>query len=178
MKIQKRELIYKGFYTLNRLFFSEKKGKEKYNREQFVTPNSVGVLLFNTCLKKIILVKQFRIGPEKELIEVVAGKIEHDEKKPMETAKREVLEETGYQVDNIKYIHGFHPCPGPVSEYMELYFAECSEKISKGGGVDSEHETIEIIEMEPMEFVDFIFHDAKSIIAQQWFKLNKTDFLN
>ena len=135
-------------------------------------------MLFNTQLKRIILVKQFRIGPEKELLEIVAGKIEGDDKDPVRTAVREVLEETGYRVNSLKHIYGFHPCPGPVSEYMELYYAECNEKVSAGGGLDSENESIEIIEMAPNEFVESSFHDAKSIIGQQWFKLNKAEFLS
>lgn len=48
--------------------------------------------------KKVILVKQFRPGPRQIFTELVAGLVDKGEK-PMEAAKRELLEETGYKGD-------------------------------------------------------------------------------
>lgn len=173
MKIEKRECIYKGFYTLNRLHLRDN-NNDSFQREQFVIPNSIGALVHDIKRDKVILVRQFRIGPQKDLLEIVAGKIEGPEKDPQSTAKREIGEETGYQVDKLHHLFSFHPCPGPVSECMELYYAEVSSKISAGGGLAAEHEDIQVVEMDVEDFIKTTFNDAKTIIAQQWMALNKS----
>ena len=76
MKIIKKEAIFKGHYQLNKLEIKSNKSGNTSIREQFETPNSVGILVFDVNKQSVVLVKQFRIGPESNLIEIVAGKIE------------------------------------------------------------------------------------------------------
>lgn len=172
MKIIKRENVFNGYYRLDQLEIKSQKSDKVSQREQFIVPNSVGILVYNTAKKKIILVRQFRVGPEKEVTEIVAGKIDKDEIDPIETARREVLEEVGYSIDKLTEIHRFYTCPGPVTECMQLYYAEVSIKKEKGGGVEEENEEIEILEMNIDQFLKRNWNDAKTIIAQQWLKLN------
>lgn len=47
---------------------------------------------------EVVMVRQFRPGPERTLTELVAGAVDPGEE-PMEAAKRELLEETGYTGD-------------------------------------------------------------------------------
>lgn len=171
MQIEKKEKVFSGFYQLNRLTLRSNNTGESFQREQFKTPNSVGVLVHNLRHDTIILVQQFRVGPEKELLEIVAGKMENED--IGETAQREVLEETGYRVDSLELIHEFHPCPGPVTEHMSLFYAQVNEKLQMGGGLAIENEEIKVVELSCEEFYNTVFYDAKSIIAQQWLKLNK-----
>ena len=95
MKIIKKEAIFKGHYQLNKLEIKSNKSGKISSREQFETPNSVGVLLYDTKKQSVVLVKQFRIGPESNLIEIVAGKIEGKDSDKENTVKREVMEEVG-----------------------------------------------------------------------------------
>jgi len=168
MKIVGKKNVFDGHYRLNLLQMRSRDGQD-FEREQFETPNSVGILVHDTSKKKIILVKQFRVGPEKLLLEIVAGKRESKDDDPRTTAKREVMEEVGYEVDEMEELHHFYPAPGPVSEEMTLYYARVSQKKSDGGGLADEHEDIEVIEMDEAEFKVSEFHDAKTLIAQHWF---------
>ena len=176
MRIIQKETIFSGHYQLNKVFLKSENKEKLIEREQFVTPNSIGVLVFNPEKKELILVKQFRVGPEKELLEIVAGKLEEKDSDTIATLKREVLEEIGYEVNSFEMIHEFHTCPGPVSEKMILYFAEASKKVGEGGGLAEENEEIENIHKEISDFLTTKFIDAKSIIAQQWFQLNLKRF--
>lgn len=167
MEILKKKIVFDGHYRLQVVDIKTRAGKI-IQREQFQTPNSIAVLVHNPSRKKVILVEQFRLGPEKPLTEIVAGKIEEKDDDIEETARREVLEEVGYRVDQLEKIHAFYPTPGPITEYMTLFYAQVSQKVAQGGGLASENEEIEVIEMSEAEFLAFDFFDAKSLIAQKW----------
>lgn len=170
MKIKKRDTAFKGYYTLYQLEVESHKTGLITEREQFKTPDSIGVLVHDTVKNKLILVKQFRIGPERELLEIVAGKVEGKDMDLERTVHREVLEEVGYKIDQLTHWYEFYTTPGPVTECMNLYYAQVSKKVEEGGGLAEENEEIEIVEMSPIEFAKHSFIDAKTIIAQQKLK--------
>lgn len=171
MKIIKKETLFKGHYQLNKLEVRSEKSGKTSEREQFQTPDSVGILVHDTIQNCVVLVKQFRIGPEKNLTEIVAGKIEGKDMDKAKTAYREVLEEVGYSIDKLEAFHEFYTCPGPLTECMQLYYAEVSERKNEGGGLAEENEEIEVIFVPINEFLNSTYQDAKTIIAQQWLKL-------
>ncbi len=172
MEILKRSTAFKGYYQLDELTLRSTKSGREVNREQFLTPDSVGVLVLNSERQTVILVKQFRVGPEQELIEIVAGKVEGKDQNLMRTVKREVLEETGYEVNRLEHLYRFFTSPGPVTEEMNLYVAYVSNQSELGGGLDSEVEEIEILEWSYEQFLNYTFNDAKTIMAQQWMRIN------
>lgn len=172
MKIVNRENKINGIYRLDKLTLKRKNSDKLFEREQFIIPNSVGILVHNIKTKKIVLVQQFRVGPEKQLEEIVAGKLEEKDESKEKAASREVLEETGFQVETITLIHEFYTCPGPVTEKMYLYYAQVSDQIEAGGGLENENEEITVIQRDVSDFLSHTFTDAKTIIAQQWLQLN------
>ena len=74
---------------------------------------------------KFVFVKQYRKAAEEALIEVMAGGLEPGED-PVEGAKRETAEETGYEVTDIKFLTTVICTPGYCEERIHLYFAELS----------------------------------------------------
>ena len=76
---------------------------------------------------KFVLVKQYRKAAEEALVEVIAGGLEKGED-PVEGAKRETSEETGYDVKAIEYLTTIICTPGYCEERIHLYFAELSDK--------------------------------------------------
>ena len=75
---------------------------------------------------KFVFVKQYRKAAEDALIEVIAGGLEPGED-PVDGAKRETAEETGYEVTSIKFLSTIICTPGYCEERIHLYFAELSE---------------------------------------------------
>ncbi|MHA6247576.1 NUDIX domain-containing protein [Pontibacter sp. CAU 1760] len=168
MDIKKRERAYDGYFKINKLTV-EQDGKT-FTREQFDRGHAVAALVFDTEKQEYILTRQFRVGPEAELVEVVAGMIDAGEK-PEESIRREVEEEIGYHVEKLEHLHTFYSSPGGTTEKVELYYAEVSAQHAAGGGNAHEHEQIEILRYTPEELDKLVTHDAKTIIAQQWVKL-------
>jgi ADP-ribose pyrophosphatase len=72
---------------------------------------------------RILLVKQFRLPAEADLWELPAGRLDPGET-PLEAAKRELQEETGYTAKNWTELVSFWPSPGYVAEKMNLFLAE------------------------------------------------------
>lgn len=72
---------------------------------------------------KILLVRQFRYAYGKEIYEIPAGKLEPSEN-PINAAKRELEEETGYSAENLKELCKLYPTPGYTDEIIYVYLAE------------------------------------------------------
>ncbi len=72
--------------------------------------------------RRILLVRQFRLPAEKYLWELPAGKVD-DGEKPLDAAKRELVEETGYKARKWTRLASFWVSPGYVQERMTIFLA-------------------------------------------------------
>ncbi len=72
--------------------------------------------------KRVLLVRQYRLPAQRFLWELPAGSIDEGEK-PLQTAKRELKEETGYRAKNWTKLVSFFPSPGFLTEKMTIYLA-------------------------------------------------------
>ncbi|HEY0455590.1 MAG TPA: NUDIX hydrolase [Verrucomicrobiae bacterium] len=95
-----------------------------------------------TPAREVLLVEQFRPPVGKNVIELPAGLAgdiagsEHEEL--AEAAKRELLEETGYQAGEMRYLTEGPPSAGISSEVVTLFRASKLRCVHAGGGDDSE----------------------------------------
>ena len=71
---------------------------------------------------RVLLVRQFRLPAQTDLWELPAGRIDPGEV-PLQTAKRELREETGYTAAEWKELVSYFPSPGYVDERMTLFLA-------------------------------------------------------
>jgi ADP-ribose pyrophosphatase len=71
----------------------------------------------------VVLLKQFRPSIGLEIYEIPAGTIEKGEA-PLATAKREIVEETGFQAKKWSKIGEFYTAPGFCTELMHVYVAK------------------------------------------------------
>jgi ADP-ribose pyrophosphatase len=69
-----------------------------------------------------VLIRNYRIAVDEELLELPAGTIDPGED-PLETARRELAEETGYRAENFRRLTEFWVSPGILSERMHLFLA-------------------------------------------------------
>lgn len=104
----------------------------------------------------IILKKEYRHCYKQELIEIPAGVLEAGED-PLKTAKRELLEETGYKSDKWKYLGKTLESSAKLTNYMHIYMAEDCKKVSKQK-LDY-CEDIEIIEVDFEEAIQMIMNN-------------------
>lgn len=91
----------------------------------FSVPKSVGVLPI-TNNGKILLERHFRYPQRCELLEIPAGWMEKGER-PVEAAKRELLEETGYSSKTLTSLGSIIPSSGYSTEELFLFLARVNE---------------------------------------------------
>lgn len=71
---------------------------------------------------RICLIRNYRVSVGRRLIELPAGTLEPGED-PAVTARRELLEETGYQARHLEPLLTFYTSPGVLDELMWVYVA-------------------------------------------------------
>ena len=91
-------------------------------REYVIHPGAAVILpLFDDW--SVLLERQFRYPVGMHLYELPAGKLEAGEPH-LDTAKRELLEETGYSAERWTRLCTLHPCIGYSNEMVEVYLAQ------------------------------------------------------
>jgi ADP-ribose pyrophosphatase len=90
-------------------------------REIIKHPGAVAVLALVD--DRMLVVEQYRKPLERTQIEIPAGKLDNGED-PMEAAKRELEEETGYRCETMKLLCSFYTSPGFADEIIHLYVAD------------------------------------------------------
>ncbi len=91
-------------------------------REIVLHPGAVAILAV-TAQEEIILVRQYRYALARELYEIPAGKLKEGED-PLESAQRELSEETGYRASSWQLLVSSFSTPGFTNERIDIYLAE------------------------------------------------------
>ena len=121
---------------------------------------------------KLVMERQFRYAPQREFIELPAGKIDRGEDILL-CAQRELLEETGYVAAEWTHLATTWPCIGYANERMEYFLAR--GLTHKGSQLD-DGEFLEVFERSLDEAMDWIrqgkINDSKTIVGLFW--LEKT----
>lgn len=102
---------------------------------------------------KVILVRQYRHGVEKVLLELPAGCIEPGED-PEAGAARELLEETGYKAGSMEFLFKIAPNASNCTSYAQCYLAR--DVFSAAAQQLDDTEALEVVEMEGEEVKRFL----------------------
>ncbi len=133
-------------------------------RETVVRGHAVGIIPVDEN-GNIIFVRQYRHAARDFILEIPAGMIEKGEE-PIEAAKRELEEETGYKCETPYFISDSYMAIGICTEKVYLYIAE---NLEKGAPNPDPDEFIELERHSVNEAVEMIFsgkiHDIKTMAA-------------
>ena len=110
----------------------------------------------------VILIRQFRIAIERELIELPAGRLELNED-PLACAGRELEEEIGYRAGKLIPIASYFSSVGSSNERMYLFLALDLEKTERQ--LESDERIRDVV---------FSLEDVKEKLANQEFEDSKT----
>jgi ADP-ribose pyrophosphatase len=130
-----------------------------------VRHNGSAVMMAVDDKQRILLVRQYRLPAAQYLWELPAGKVDEGET-PLQAARRELIEETGYRARKWEKLSRFYPSPGFVAERMTIYLAT---GLTAGAATPMDDERIEARWYTRRELADMIrrgkIEDAKTIIG-------------
>ena len=137
------------------------------SREYIIHPGAVAVLALLDN-GRLVMERQFRYAPQREFIEVPAGKIDPSED-ILCTAQRELLEETGYVADEWTHLATTWPCIGYADERIEYFLACC---LTHHGSRLDDGEFLEVFDLSLAEAIEWIrqgkINDSKTIVGLFW----------
>ena len=180
--IESREPIFRGFIQVEKVSFRHRLFNQPdyspvIQRELIHRPEAAGVLLYNDQQQRFALIEQFRVGALNDSesawqLEVIAGVLDGDEA-PEDCIRRESLEESGCEVQQLQHLFSFYPSAGACSEFFHLYAAEV-ELPKMGGifGMPDEGENIQLHLFDYSEVGTLLrngrLRNAPVIMALQW----------
>ncbi|MEC3907972.1 GDP-mannose pyrophosphatase NudK [Tamlana sp. 2201CG12-4] len=181
----KSTLLSDNYYTLRKLNFDYlmKRGNwVNQMREVYDRGDGAGILLYNKKKKTVVLTKQFRMptymndNEDGFLVEICAGMLDKDN--PEACIIRETEEEVGYRLKEVKKVYEAYSSPGVMTEKMYFFVGEYTDdmKVNDGGGLDSEHEDIEVLELPFIQAIKMLengeIHDTRTIVLLQYAQIH------
>ena len=185
VEIVEDEVLSDNWYVLRKVTYRIRRGEgnwDTHSREAYDRGNGATVLLYNRAQRSVVLTRQFRLptyvngNATGMMIEACAGLLDGDD--PVACVRREVLEESGYAVHDVRKIFEIYMSPGSVTEVLHFFVAEYEpgQRQHDGGGVVDEGEDIEVMEVPFDEAIADVargaIKDAKTVMLLQYAALH------
>jgi nudix-type nucleoside diphosphatase (YffH/AdpP family) len=184
VRVQNVRLLSDNHYILKTTTFEWRRNSGEWQtqaRETYDRGNGAALLPYNLAQRSVVLVRQFRYpayvnGHDDLLIEAAAGLL--DNESPEVRILAEAEEETGYRLGKVQKVFEAFMSPGAITEKLHFFVAEyeAGMRVGSGGGIASEGEDIEVLEL-PIDSAlamigDGRIVDAKTIMLLQYSALN------
>lgn len=185
VRILKKEVLSEKRYPLLEVQFERQMSSGdwvKDQREVYDHGDAVAALLYNVEEGTVVLTSQFRLpvflheGGSGILVEATAGLMEKGEA-PEETMKREITEETGFEISALEKVYEGYSSAGFSTERLHLFLGSCKkgDRKSEGGGLKDEGESITVLEIPYGKALEKLdrgeIRDLKTIVLLQCLRL-------
>jgi len=116
-------------------------------------PGAVAVLALDDA-DRVLMIRQYRHPVGYQLWEIPAGLRDAEGEPPLETARRELFEETGYRARDWHVLIDYFTSPGFSTERLRIYLARTVEPVKDDEGPG------------------YVRHDEEKYLVQKWVPLD------
>lgn len=135
------------------------------SRREYIVHPGAAVMLAMPDAGSVVIERQYRYALRSHVYELPAGKIDPGED-PLDTAKRELLEETGYRAREWRHLLSTYPVVGYSNERIEIYLARELEQV---GHALEDGEFLDVLVVPLAEALDWVrsgrIQEAKTIMG-------------
>ena len=166
-KIVASERIFKGNVVDLRLLDVELADGTQVKREMVYHSGAVAIVPFDED-GNIVLVRQYRHGASKPLLELPAGGL-HGDEDPLDAARREMQEEVSYLPETLIYLGDYYVAAAYTTETIAIYIG----RDLVPSELDADHdERLQTVHMPFQEALNMALvneiEDAKTLIGLMW----------
>lgn len=167
-KVLHSEVVFQGrFLKVTRDQVETPKGH--ISHREYISHPGAAVVLPVLNNGDILLVQQYRHAMKKTFYELPAGKRDLNED-PLNTAHRELKEETGYTTSSMEFMTIIHPVIGYANEEMFLYVAT---NLKSGPPKLDPGEELEVIQLSSEKLKQMVKNgeitDVKTLVGLFWY---------
>ena len=124
---------------------------DQYAERTVVThPGAVAILALDDA-QRVLMIRQYRHPVGRLLWEIPAGLQDTDGESPLQTAQRELLEETGYRASRWHTLLDYFSSPGYTTERIRIFLARDVEQAADNGYVREQEEKYIVADWVPLE---------------------------
>lgn len=128
-----------GIFRLTRLDASSVKRRNPRPYYVLDCPDWVNIIPI-TFDRKVVFIRQFRVGTRSITLEIPGGMLDRRDEDPAEAARRELIEETGYDGETIELLGKIHPNPAIQTNLCYTYLARNAAPSRKKLSPDEDEE--------------------------------------
>jgi ADP-ribose pyrophosphatase len=125
--VEKTEIVHEGFINIRKDSL-KLLNEARYQYESLITRSDAAVVLGITSDNLLVLTREYRHPTQKVILSCAGGYIDNSED-PVECAKREFLEETGYAAENYHLLGSAYPYPGISNQ--KIYYVVAKNAFKK-----------------------------------------------
>lgn len=183
IEVIKDKILSENYFVLRNITYDLTRNNGevvRHRREVYDRGNGATILLYNREKQSVVLVRQFRVATwvngneDGLLIETCAGLLDDDE--PEVCIRKEAMEETGYEVTDVRKVCELYMSPGGVTELVHFFIAEYHDSLRANAGGGVEDEDIDVLEMPFREALEKVkrgeIRDGKAVILLQHLQLS------
>ena len=97
---------------------------------------------------QVVLIRQYRHGTEEVSLEIPGGMVDDEDGDPSATARRELLEETGYAAEELVPIGRVAPNPAFLDNHCHTFLARNARPAAKPQFDGAEYIELELVDLE------------------------------